>query len=693
MFQITSLRQVIGGLTFCFLLGMIAVANASEESSSAELVIHTQEGRELPALLLDTQISGSVSGLVSTISIVQLYKNESDEWVNGQYRFPLPEDAAVDSLTLETEGRILQGVVKEKKQAQQEFQAAKESGKKAGLLKQHRPNLFSMSLANIAPRSEIKATISFVRIVDYENGVFSMRLPTTFTPRFIPGDPLPPQIYGDEEIDTTGVLQVSEGFGWAVKTDEVPDASDITPPQISAPEVPGSHQFSLNLELNAGIPLTNISSLTHAIQITESTDGKQLVTLSNAKENLDRDLELVWTPAANQSPEAAVFRQKGDAGHHSLVMLMPPTKNIVSTLPREVVFIIDSSGSMAGVSILQAQQGLQTALNLLSPADRFNVIDFDSSSHALFSKPQPASQENISRASRFVNNLVADGGTNMREALNLAFAMPQEEQVLKQIVFITDGSVGNERGLFELINQKLGQARLFTVGIGSAPNAHFMRGAANFGRGSYQFISDISTAASQMRELFERLNRPVMKELKVQTDSGVVLDSYPNPLPDLYLGQPVMLTIKTAQPLSSISLSGSVLGEEWQRIININDQTASAKNIDKIWARAKVEQLQNDVVLGLIDHDTAKQRITETGLAYQLVTPHTSFVAVEEKVTKPAEIKAKDSVVPNLMPSGNTMPVPMPNTATPATLLSLLGALMIFGSFFAGRRKKIVAAL
>ncbi len=687
MFYINSLRQVVGVSILCFLLGGVALANVHEESSSAELVFNTKEGRELPALLLDTQISGSVSGLVSTITITQQYRNESDEWVNGQYRFPLPEDAAVDSLTLETDGRILQGVVKEKKQAQQEFQAAKKSGKKAGLLKQHRPNLFSMSLANIAPRSEVKATISFVRAVTYENGAFSMRLPTTLTPRFIPGNPLPPRIFAEEEIEKTGSLQITDGVGWASNTDEVPDAVDITPPQVLASEVSGSHQFSLDLTLNAGIPLTNISSLTHAIQITEPTSGEQLITLSNGRENLDRDLELVWTPAANQTPEAAVFRQKGENVHHSLVMLMPPTKNIVSTLPRELVFIIDSSGSMAGVSILQAQQGLQTAINLLSPADRFNVIDFDSSARALFSTSQRATQENISRASRFVNNLVADGGTNMRDALGLAFAMPQEEQVLKQIVFITDGSVGNEQGLFELISQKLGQARLFTVGIGSAPNAHFMRGAANFGRGSYQFISDSSTAATQMRELFERLNRPVMKELKVQANSGVVLDSYPNPLPDLYLGQPVMLTVKTEQPLGTITLSGSLSGEEWQRTIAIGEKTANAKNIDKIWARAKVEQLQNDVVLGHLDHDTAKQQITETGVKYQLVTPHTSFVAVEEKVVKPAEIKAKNSVVPNLMPSGSTMPVPMPNTATPATLFSLIGALMMIGSVLACRRK------
>jgi len=688
VFQFNFLRQLGYALALCFFLGNIALANTNEESSSAELVFNTQDGRELPALLLDTQISGSVSGLVSTITIVQRYRNESDGWVNGRYRFPLPEEAAVDSLTLETEGRVLQGVVKEKVKAQQEFQAAKKSGKKAGLLKQHRPNLFSMSLANIAPRSEVKATISFVSSVNYENGAFSMRLPTTLTPRFIPGNPFTPQDFLDEEIDKSGTLQVAEGVGWALNTDEVPDANDITPPQISAPEVSGSHQFSLNLTLNAGIPLTSISSLTHAIHTTESAAGEQLVTLSNGRENLDRDLELVWTPVANQSPEAAVFRQKGDTAHHSLIMLMPPTKNIVSTLPREVVFIIDSSGSMAGVSILQAQQGLQTALNLLSPADRFNVIDFDSSANALFSRPLPATQGNINRASNFVNNLVADGGTNMRDALNLAFSMPQEEQVLKQIVFITDGSVGNEQGLFELINQKLGKARLFTVGIGSAPNAHFMRGAANFGRGSYQFISDISTAASQMRDLFERLNRPVMKELNVQTDSGVSMDSYPNPLPDLYLGQPVMLTVKTAQPLNSIILSGSVSGEEWQRTINIDDKTANAKNIDKIWARAKVEQLQNDVVLGRIDHDAAKQQITATGVEYQLVTPHTSFVAVEEKVSKPAEIEAKDSVVPNLMPSGNTMAVPMPNTATPATLLSIIGSLMILSSLVATRRRK-----
>lgn len=668
-------------------LSHIAFANIQEESSTAELVFTSNQGADVSAMLLDTNVSGSVSGLVSTITIVQKYRNDSNDWVNGQYRFPLPENAAVDSLTLETEGRILHGVVKEKQAAQKEFNVAKKAGKKAGLLKQHRPNLFSMSLANIAPWSEVTATISFVSTVQYEHGTFSLRLPTTFTPRFIPGAPLWLSKVEETEFESEGSLDIDATAGWAFNTDQVPDASEITPPQIASPPNADSHRFSLTLLLDAGVPLDDISSVTHAINVAKTTNDTHEVSLANGTANLDRDLLLTWTPAANQAPEAAVFRQQGESAQHNLVMLIPPTKNVVSTLPREIIFIIDSSGSMAGVSILQAQQGLQTALNLLAPGDKFNVIDFDSSARKLFSAPQPATNNNVVRASTFVNNLVADGGTNMAEALEMAFSMPKEEQSLRQIVFITDGSVGNEQALFKMIRSKLGAARLFTVGIGSAPNAHFMRGAARFGRGSYQYIDDIALAASNMRGLFERLNRPILKDLKVWVDGESMKNGYPNPLPDLYLGQPVMLTVKTPAPVSEVVLSGNLAGESWQRTITVNG-TANAQNIDKIWARSKVEQLESDIVTGLIDFDSAKKVITQTGLDYQLVTKHTSFIAVEEVVSKPAEVKAKSSQTPNLMPAGNTMPIPMPNTATPSSLLTILGAIMMLGSLATARYRR-----
>ena len=551
-----------------------AALGITQETTMAELLIHDQQGQTQTALLLDSTLEGQVDGLIASITLKQTFKNPSTDWVNGKYVFPLPQKAAVDSLTLKTDGRIIRGVVKEKNQAKKEFEAAKASGKKAGLLQQSRPNLFSMSLANIPPNAEVVAQVTWVEAIKYESGRFSLRLPTTLTPRFIPGKPLSLFDFEDTEFVAEETMELDPTSGWARPTDQVTDAPEITPFQISSPADPDSHRFSLNLLIKPGIPIDQFSSMTHGISIKDVNDSADnasgyQISLSNGTEKLDRDVVIHWSAGANHRPNAAVFSQQLGQDYYSLLMLMPPVKNVVQTLPKEIIFIIDSSGSMAGVSMPQAKQGLQTALGYLSPTDRFNVIDFDSHAVALFPKPVQASQSNIALANGFVSNLHANGGTNMEQALNLAFSQAKADSYLRQIVFITDGSVGNENTLFQLIHARLGDARLFTMGIGSAPNSHFMRGAAHYGRGTYSYIDTLEQAASQMAMLFERINRPVMRDIKINWDEGLdgadTLSLFPSPIPDLYVGEPLNIVIRSDQPLAQITIEGSIATEQWRR--------------------------------------------------------------------------------------------------------------------------------
>ena len=670
----------------CLSSPMVSHGEGLAENTAAELILDTPQGAKAPALLLESTLEGEVNGLVASITLTQRFENPSNEWVHGRYVFPMPEQAAVDSLTITVGERVIRGVVKEKEQAKREFQAAKANGKKAGLLEQHRPNLFSMSVANIPPNSEITTEITWVETVQYAQGRFSLRLPTTLTPRFIPSavaTEQSPQYIPDQDIT------IDPNNGWAQNNARVPDAAAITPPQIrpaiAAQEEEAQaraqpHLFSLNLTLNAGIALADIVSVTHAIDVTQREGDQRGVTLSNGRASMDRDLVLEWTPDANHSPSAAVFSQQLDGQYHNLVMVMPPARNIVQTLPREILFIIDSSGSMAGVSMAQAKQGLKTALGYLSPSDRFNIIDFDSTASSLFSSPREVNTASLARAHEFISSLVADGGTNMREALGLAFTQPVDQRFLRQIVFITDGSVGNEAELFNYIHHHLDDARLFTVGIGSAPNSHFMRGAARYGRGTFQFIDALDQAAGQMAELFGKLNRPVMRDIQIDWGTsevpGETPEFFPARINDLYVGEPIMVVSRSSQPLSQITVSGQLAGTPWSQNIAVTG-LANSDNLDKVWARRKVEDLESQRVVAGRPVEEIKKQIIEIGVLHQLVTRFTSFIAVEEVISRPVDAIAKNQQVANLMPKGNTMPVPIPNTATPSTLLMILGGLCL----------------
>ncbi|UTW03901.1 marine proteobacterial sortase target protein [Amphritea atlantica] len=660
-------------LLMCWLLIAPAQASIEDTDTSPQLLINDAQQGSQPALLMTSHIKGQVNGLVVSMTLTQEFQNTSANWVNGRYVFPLPDDAVVDSLTLTNEDRVLQGVVKEKQEAKKIFAQAKAAGKKAGLLEQNRPNLFAMSMANIAPQSIVKAEITWVQKVHYEGGVFSLSLPTTLTPRYIPGESL--QLSLNELTEQAEPVAATIQQGWAVHTDQVPDASEITPPQVTGMKRVDTHRIDIDIHLNAGLPLDKVSSISHAIKV-EQQGSAYRVSFQNKDELMDRDVLLQWQAAAHSIPQAAMFTEKQGEAYYNLIMINPPVKNIVSTLPKDVTFIIDTSGSMAGGSMEQAKNGLLTALNLLSRKDRFNIIEFNNKSNQLYDDSHSVSDDSLRSAQTFVKNLHADGGTEMMGALKRAIAQPEHEEYLRQIIFITDGSVGNEKALFSYINQHLGKARLFTVGIGSAPNTHFMHGAAKYGRGTSTQISDLSEVNAKITRLFEKLSYPVMRDIKAQWPSDITVESYPANIPDLYVSEPIMLIARSEQPIDTVTLTGQIAGQLWQQQLTVEQGgTASAENINKIWALDKVNDLIEKSVLYGEPVTKYKNDIVKIGVENQIVTQFTSFVAVEKEISKPEHAVAKDAQVPNLLP--NAKKVHAPGTATPATLQIILGLILL----------------
>jgi Ca-activated chloride channel family protein len=634
------------------------------EMQTGSLLLRMENGYST-ATLLNTDVSMDISGLVARVSVRQEFRNTSADWVEGVYVFPLPDTAAVDHMRLHIGERFIEGEIQEKEQAKKTYESAKKAGQKTSLVQQQRANLFTTSVANIAPGELVAIEVEYLEDIRFEDGQFSIRFPMTLTPRYISGSALP---------DRTG-------SGWSADTSRVPDASSITPPQVTRSQ---AHQLSLTANVNAGMPLEIISSRYHPISVGE-TNGQYSVSLQAGTVDMDHDFELVWRPVPSAVPRAQVFVESIDGLPYYLLMMMPPDQEEISavSMPRETIFIVDTSGSMHGVSLQQAKRAVQLALKAMKPGDLFNVIEFNSTTTALFKSSQTVSNQSITSASRFVQGLQANGGTEMRPALSLALDSPRSEEHLRQVVFITDGSVGYEDELFSMIEDKLGAARLFTVGIGSAPNSWFMRKAAEAGRGTFTFVSALHEVREKMDSLFRKLEQPQVIDIDVQWPSGVITESFPKTVPDLYLGEPVTVKVAVSgefRPGDGVRISGNSIGGGWTVDLPVN-VASDSPGIAALWARSRIAELV-DIERRGADPEAIHASIVETALGHHLVSKYTSLVAVDKTPIRPATDLLNSEQIPNLMPYGQSTNAifGFPATATDAPGLRFTG----FMSLLAG---------
>lgn len=728
----------------CFLLGV--VISPLSHADSGELVMEGEDGESAPALLHSTDVELKVNGMIAHVTYSQTFTNNSDEWKHGVYTFPLNENAAISSMEMLIGDRIIRGKVKPRAQAKAAFDAAQKAGKKASLTQQQRPNLFTQHVANIAPRENITVKLGYIQQVIYDNGEFSFHLPTTLTPRYIPGIPIKNindtllSTHAFVEGDKTGIkrnqtpqsldhnnslLAGSNTFvsGWALPTNEVRDADKITPFMLSTQPDSNTNQLSFNATINAGIPLDSISSTGHKLNwhAIEGARNQYRVWLDVKHITMNKDVWLRWRPSTGSSPQAAYFAEDIDSDHYALVMLTPPqvNPNDLQDFPRDVTFIIDTSGSMGGRPIKDAKAALRLAIERLDTKDRFNVVAFNSSYTKLFSQPANTKPHNIKTALSFISELRASGGTEMAGALLEALITQPKENHIKQVVFITDGAVGNEASLFSLIRQQLGSARLFTVGIGSAPNSYFMTRAAQFGRGSYVFIDNENNVQREMQHLFSKLESPVLSNLSLTLPKNMQhrddIEVYPKRLPDLYAGEPLLINLKVPDLATedhehgkdlventadnSLVLEGTLTDKDgnthkWQRSIqaryltaqrnnNTSDNSSNAKpphstqskGIATAWARKKISALMDEKALGR-DANDVKNDIVNVALPHNLITAYTSFVAIEEVVSRPGSVNVKSQNVKNLMPQGTQMrAVSFPQTSAGIIFYLTIGAL------------------
>lgn len=639
------------------------------------------------AVLQSSKVHFDISGMVATVTLEQSFRNDSGRWLEGVYAFPLPDTAAVRAMEMRVGERRIIGRIRERAEAKTIYQQAKSAGRKTSLVEQQRPNLFSNRVANIAPGETIVVRLEYVQQVAYKAGLFSLRFPATITARYMPGVPLAP--VGDP--DEAAPLEVNPYLGWALPTNAVADADAISPLQYPQP---GSEQAPLNplevsVRLDTGIPLAKVEAPYHDITLARRA-GVYDIRLANGVSEMDRDFVLTWQPVAGAVPTAALFTEEVAGEYYGLLLVLPPAEDRATPpLPREIIFVVDTSGSMGGLSIRQARSSLGRALQALRPEDRFNIIEFNSTHQALYRRPVPATREHVQQALEFVKQLEASGGTEMLPALRAALATPgdhdllEERLPLRQVIFITDGAVGNEVALFEEISAGLGSSRLFTVGIGAAPNSWFMREAARQGRGTHTHIGSLEEVGEQMGGLFEQLARPAAVDLEIDWPAPV--EAWPQRIPDLYQGEPLLVAVKfgAAPPSGELVVRGRLAELDWaQRIQIAAAQEPLAGNAHKgvasLWARHKIAGLLDQQLRGRSE-DAVRADVLPIALQHQLLSPYTSFVAEEEQIARPAGEALNKVAVPNTRPQGQTpQGFAYPRTATTGPAKLWLGTLLVF---------------
>jgi len=623
-----------------------AIKVVPADMRAGSLLLKNDDDSYAEAPRLGTDVDITVSGPTLRARVTQMFHNPTTHWVEAVYVYPLPEGGAVDTLKMVVGDRIIVGDIKERKAARAIYEQAKRDGKKAALTEQERPNIFTNSVANIGPGETVLVQIEYQEPVHRSGDTFSLRVPLVVAPRYNPAPVV-------QSVDLK-----PDGSGWGgAKNDPVPDRERITPPVLDPRVHAPTNPVTITVRLQAGFALGEVKSAHHEIKTETIDDTSRVVKLADGVVPADRDFELTWKPKAANGLSVGLFREHVGHDDYLLAFVMPPAVAPAEKQPpREVIFVIDNSGSMGGTSIVQAKASLIYALGRLKPADRFNVIRFDNTFDVMFADTVPADAEHIARAKAFVDSLQAQGGTEMVPAMRAALtdrragAGGPDGKYVRQVVFLTDGAIGNEQQLFDTITAGLGRSRVFMVGIGSAPNSFLMTRAAELGRGTFTHIGSSDQVETRMRDLFAKLENPVVTGLSARLSTGTA-DLTPDPIPDLYRGEVLVLAARLGDASGDLQINGEIGGRPWSIALPV-EKAAEGKGISKVWARRKITDAELARTLRKLAPQESDRRILKLALDHHLVTRLTSLVAVDKTPSRPEGEHLKVAELPLNLPAG-----------------------------------------
>lgn len=579
-------------------------APASSEPAPGQLTILLKDGKAGNLCPLErTSVNADISGFGARVTVTQTFQNPTNEPIEAIYTFPLPQDAAVDRMQMQMGSRVIEAEIKRREEARQIYDAAKNAGQQAALLDQERPNVFTQSVANIMPGAKVKINISYVQILKFEEGQFEFVFPMVVGPRY---------------------------------TANAPDPGKIAPPITPKGTRTGAN-IDLTVNLDAGAPIQEFSSVLHKISMNRRGEEKGIIKLARADEIPNKDFILRYRTSTDTVQDAFVTHMGEKGGFFTLILMPPKAPRDTQIAPREVVFVMDQSGSQNGFPIAKSKELTLKLIKTLRPGDTFNVMGFNTSVKMLWTAAKPLTNENLKEAEAFVSGMQANGGTHIREGAVAALQGQNDPDRLRLVVFNTDGYVGDEALILDTIQKNRDRARMFTFGIGNSVNRYLIDQMAFEGKGDVEYVTLAEAADGAVNRFIARTRSPILTDVTASFTGVDVQDALPRAIPDVFSEKPVIITGRyTTAGAGKLKLSGKLGGQPWSKTIDLDfPANAQAPALESLWARQRVDELTRRNHLAMAYPEASRvtnEDIIQVALQFGIMTQLTSFVAVEKKV-------------------------------------------------------------
>jgi Ca-activated chloride channel family protein len=576
------------------------------------------EQRTIPVPLKHTAVTADISGSLSSVTVSQQFHNPFSEKIEAVYVFPLPESAAINDFVMTIGDRTIRGIIRDRDEARQIYEAAKAQGRHAALLEQDRPNIFTQRVANIEPGRQIDVAITYFHTLAYVDNAYEFVFPMVVGPRYNP------------DATYTGIGATTLG-----KSGTSGQPTEVT---YLPPETRSGHDISVRVRLDMGVQLESLQSRSHAIDTKMfGAPGRAEVTLSSSDAIPNRDFVLRIAVAGDTMRSSLHVQPDADqsqpGGTFMLTIVPPKSTSLLPRQDQEFIFVLDTSGSMNGRPLEQATTAITRSLRRLSPSDTFQIINFASSSSSLGPAPIAATPRNIERGIAYLRALRAEGGTEMLTGINAALNFPHDTRRLRTVLFLTDGYIGNEGDILTAIRARLGAARIFSFGVGSSTNRYLLDQMAKAGRGAVAHVASGDQPEAIIDAFFERVAQPAMTDLSLSSTSATISGIFPSQLPDVFVGRPVVIMGRYAgQPPATIDIHGMRAGTNV--LIPVSPSLSAAGQaiatrpiLRTLWARHLIADMADtsppDVFAEL------PGMIKRVALEHNLVSAYTSFIAVD----------------------------------------------------------------
>ncbi|SHF55884.1 Ca-activated chloride channel family protein [Litoreibacter ascidiaceicola] len=662
-----------------FSLSAVFSAFASDTDDVAGRVIANVAGTSYDLPMLDSKISVNIEGDMATVEVTQSFINEAHVPVEAEYLFPLNQLAAVYSMDMLIGDEVIKAKIREKAVAEAEFEKAAQDGKAAALLTQHRPNMFTQRIANLMPGLPITVTLRYVQMVPKIDGQHELVIPLIVGPRYESAAVQLP----DEDSEDVPMTANS----WSIS--DVPAYPQVV--GLDLPDTFTSERVALDLALTGGVSISDFGSDTHQLAV-QSTEEGLSAKFAKGKVLDNRDLVIRFT-LGGETLEAASLSHTDERGGFVSLMIEPPAVPDDATItPRELVFVLDTSGSMGGQPMEASKRFMDAALRGMRPTDYFRIIPFANHTQNFSSVSKQATARNIRSARAYVDQLSTGGGTEIDNAIRTAFSTPQPENTMKIVVFLSDGYIGGEAQVLRTIRQQIGKSRIYAFGVGTSVNRYLLDAMADEGRGYARYVGVDEDAYEVAEMLAADLKSPLLTDISIDWGDLDVTDVTPSRLPDLFAGNSLRIYARhSGTGAAEVTLKGLVQGRQAAMPVKLT-LTDNAENaaLPLIWARNRIASLTRQIAVGE-QPETADKEITKLGLEFSLQTQNTSFVAVSEQTVNTSGHQATLANVPLPMVSDvskEAYPQPFAGSSSPEPQ-AIIGFLLIAAMTLLGFRRRV----